>query len=406
MGLIVFYMLDILPNMQQWAGTRRVSFFGRGPVLFRFSILLVSLLLLPVIPAGAQTENSAEAEYYGELGCAHCDDFTDTILPAAEEKSGVDVGLSVYDVLSAEGYDRCEKRLADMGYEFTIFPVLIIGNNAYQGNTAIEENLLPELTYYAKHGEYRPKIIEDERADRRPRKGMRLSFLPIFLAGLIDGINPCAFATLLFFISFVSLRGRTKKETALFGLVFAAGIFIAYFFIGLGLFNLLRMSINFTMIRLVLKIVVTAVTAAFCVLTVRDFILIRKGKASDMSLQLPKSVKRKIHTAIRTGAGSAAFAAGVFVTGLFVAVLELACTGQIYFPTIAFMVQTDATLLGIGSLFLYNFAFIVPLLAVLCVVLFGIRHEKVASFFKEHIGSAKIAMAVLFAALAVLVWIF
>ncbi len=400
MGLNVFLMLDILPSMQQWTGTRRVSFF----LLAVLIVLPVSLFLVPA--ADAQTEDFAEAEYYGELGCAHCDDFTDKILPAAEKKSGVFVSLSAYDVLSADGYERCEKRLAELGYEFTIFPVFIIGNNAYQGNTAIEENLLPELTYYAKHGEYRPKIIEGAGADGRPRKGMRLSFLPIFLAGLIDGINPCAFATLLFFISFVSLRGRTKKETALFGFVFAAGIFIAYFFIGLGLFNLLRMSINFTLIRLVLKIVVTAVTAVFCVLAVRDFILIRKGKASDMSLQLPKSVKRKIHTAIRTGAGSAAFAAGVFVTGLFVAVLELACTGQIYFPTIAFMVQTDATWLGLGSLFLYNFAFIVPLLAVLVVVLFGIRHEKVASFFKDRVAAAKIAMAVLFAALAVLVWIF
>jgi cytochrome c biogenesis protein CcdA len=391
-ALNLFKGLRILPNMPGYGFLRRGTFF--------------LLLLFAALTAAAQAKTLPVVEYYGELGCAHCDDFTDTILPEAEKKSGVSVSLSAYDVLSADGYERCEQRLADLGYEFTIFPVLIIGNNAYQGNTAIEENLLPELKYYAKHGEFRPRIGEEEGADGRPRKGMRLAFLPIFLAGLIDGINPCAFATLLFFISFVSLRGRTKKETALFGLVFAAGIFIAYFFIGLGLFNLLRMSINFTLVRLVLKIVVSAVTAVFCVLTVRDFILIRKGKASDMSLQLPKSVKRKIHTAIRTGAGTAAFTAGVFVTGLFVAVLELACTGQIYFPTIAFMVQTDVTWLGIGSLFLYNFAFIVPLLAVLVVVLFGIRHEKVASFFKERIAAAKIVMAVLFAALAALVWVF
>lgn len=366
---------------------------------------LFLLLLFAALTAGGQTKTLPVVEYYGELGCAHCDDFTDTILPEAEKKSGVFVSLAAYDILSADGYERCEQRLADLGYEFTIFPVLIIGNNAYQGNSAIEENLLPELQYYAKHGEFRPKVIDDNGVEEE-RHRMRLAFLPIFLAGLIDGINPCAFATLLFFISFVSLRGRTKRETALFGLLFAAGIFIAYFFIGLGLFNLLRVSVNFTLIRLVLKIVVSAVTAVFCALTIRDVILLRKGKASDMSLQLPKSVTRKIHASIRSGAGSAAFAAGVFGTGLFVAVLELACTGQIYFPTIAFMIQTDVTLLGIGSLFLYNIAFIVPLLAVLAVVLFGIRHEKVASFFKDHMGAAKIAMAVLFAALAALVWIF
>lgn len=65
-----------------------------------------------------------------------------------------------------------------MGYAFTIFPVLLIGSNAYQGNTVIEGNLVPELTYYA-HGEYRPRITGGEDMPVR-QKGMRLSFLPIF----------------------------------------------------------------------------------------------------------------------------------------------------------------------------------------------------------------------------------
>ena len=367
-------------------------------------LVCLFILCISASSVSAQSRASVQAEYYGELGCSHCDDFTDNLLPAAEAESGITVELEMYDIISSEGYERCERRLEEEGFEFTIFPVLIIGNNAYQGNTAIETNLLPELNYYAEHGEYRPRITEYDGTVRR--KGMRLSFLPIFSAGLIDGVNPCAFATLLFFISFLSLRGRNRKQTALFGLVFAAGIFIAYFFIGLGLFNLLRMSMNFTLLRLVLKICVTAVTAVFCVLTVRDYFLIRQGKISEMSLQLPRQVKRRIHASIRGGAGSTAFAAGVFLTGLFVAVLELACTGQIYFPTIAFMVQTDVTWLGIGSLFLYNFAFIVPLLAVLCIVLFGVRHERIVSFFKKHLGGAKLSMAALFAALAVLVWIF
>ena len=373
----------------------------------RIPVLLIIFLctLLPALPVSAETDRAVKAEYYGEVGCSHCDVFTDLVLPSAEEESGVSVELEVYDILSSEGYERCQRRLEEEGYEFRIFPVLIIGNNAYQGNTAVETNLPAELRYYAEHGEFRPRITEAE-VPEGGRKRMRLSFLPIFTAGLIDGINPCAFATLLFFISFVSLRGRNKRQTAVFGLVFASGIFIAYFFIGLGLFNLLRMSLNFSLLRLVLKICVTAVTAVFCVLTVRDYILIRRGRISDMSLQLPKQVKKRIHASIRGGAGSTAFAAGVFATGLFVAVLELACTGQIYFPTIAFMVQTDVTWLGLGSLALYNFAFIVPLLAVLGLVLFGIRHERVVSFFRDHLAAAKLSMAVLFAALAALVWIF
>lgn len=41
-----------------------------------------------------------------------------------------------------------------MGQHFDIFPVLIIGNNAYQGNNAVESGLLRELSFFAKHGDY------------------------------------------------------------------------------------------------------------------------------------------------------------------------------------------------------------------------------------------------------------
>ncbi len=40
----------------------------------------------------------------------------------------------------------------------------------------------------------------------------KITFLAIIIAGFIDGINPCAFATLLFFISYLTVVGRSKKQ--------------------------------------------------------------------------------------------------------------------------------------------------------------------------------------------------
>lgn len=351
---------------------------------------------------GDPTSDGVRAEYYGEIGCTHCDDFVDKTLPAAERRAGVSVDLESFDILSAAGYERCRERLAGFGIEFKIFPVLVIGNNVYQGNSAIESNLEGELVHFAREGFFRPKLASEAREGPL----FRMAAAPIFLAGLVDGINPCAFTTLLFFLSFISLRGGTRKSLAGAGLLFAAGVFLSYLAIGLGLFNIIRAGFRMSGLRLALRVLVSGATAAFCLLTIRDLSRARAGRQGDMLLQLPPAIKRLIHTSIRNGVRGAVFPLGVFVSGAVVAVLELACTGQVYFPTLSYMVQTDTTLLGLGSLLLYNLAFISPLLAVLFLLLAGMSQETVRRYFERHLALAKGALAFTFAVLAVLVWIF
>ncbi len=372
----------------------------------RMRIIVLTLLLWSVPLAMAQ-ELSITAEYYGEIGCAHCDTFAARDLPAAEQASGVDVELVLVDILSTEGYRQCEERLAGLGYTFRFFPVLVIGQSAYQGNTAIAANLLPELKFYADHGTFRPRLVEEPVVESlAPTAAMQWAALPVFMAGLIDGINPCAFTTLLFFMSYLALRGGSRKRIAFAGLAFAAGVFLSYLLIGFGLFNALRLGGRLQSLRLALRIIVSVITAVFCALTVRDIVRLRQGRQAELSLQLPERLRLGINAAIRSGLGSRAFFAGVFGTGILVSVLELACTGQVYFPAISFMVQTDASAMGIGSLLLYNLAFITPLLGVLVLALAGIRQETVRLYFQRHLVAAKAAQAGIFAVLAVLVWVY
>ena len=81
----------------------------------------------------------ARAEYYGEIGCSHCDTFKSKQLPAAELSSGITVELELYDILSTEGFKRCETRLSELGYSFRIFPVLILGDTVFQGNSKLRK---------------------------------------------------------------------------------------------------------------------------------------------------------------------------------------------------------------------------------------------------------------------------
>jgi cytochrome c biogenesis protein CcdA len=88
--------------------------------------------------------------------------------------------------------------------------------------------------------------------------------------------------------------------------------------------------------------------------------------------------------------------------GFLISIFELACTGQVYFPTIAYMVQGENRSLGYLLLAVYNFGFIVPLLAVFLLAYAGVGSERITKAFQKNLGAVKLGLAGLFVALAVL----
>ncbi|MCF7943623.1 MAG: hypothetical protein K9L21_04250 [Spirochaetia bacterium] len=379
--------------------------------------LLLLNLLLPILLLSTATYISAEnqlqrisIEYYGDIGCSHCDVFDTKILPAAEEVSGITAEVDYINVLSKSGFEQCEKRLAEMGFRYTISPVMIIGNNVYQGNSAVEQGVLEELLYAAEYGEYLPK--REASAQKDEPEGLNLAVLPVFLAGLVDGVNPCAFATMLFFISWIALRGGSGKRMILAGIGFIVGVFIAYFIIGLGLFTVFQAAGNLTILRQVIRYLFSASAFILALLSMRDAYLIKKtGNAGSMLLQLPSGIKKRIHTVIRknqekenSGRSWLLFPA-LLITGILVALLELACTGQIYFPTIAYMVQSGYDAGAFFWLILYNAAFIFPLVLLFGLALAGVSQKNITHWFNRNVFGGKIAAAVLFLLLTVVIWV-
>jgi cytochrome c biogenesis protein CcdA len=346
-------------------------------------------------------ENNPVITYYGEIGCNHCDLFEDKILPSIEKESGVNVDLYALDILNSQYYEECESSLMDLDLEFTIFPVLFVGNNAYLGNSAIEKGLLDELVYYKKNGIFRPFSSHLSTSSG----SVSFSVFAVLFAGLVDGVNPCAFTTLVFFISFLSVQGRSKREIFITGILFSFSVFLAYFFLGLGLLNTIRLFINTSLLRFILKLLVSIVTGVFLILSIRDFYLASSGRFTEITLQLSMPIKKKIHSVIRKNNENSFLFGGVIITGLFVSIIELACTGQVYIPTIAYMIQTDSTTLGIRSLLIYNTGFILPLLIVFGAVFFGISSKILSEFFTKNIHYSKLLLSILFLFLAVTIWL-
>ena len=322
------------------------------------------------------------------------------MLPNIEKQSGVSVELYAFDILNSDYYEKCAAALNKLGLEFTIFPVLFVGNNAYPGNSALEAGLLDELIYYKKNGDFRPFSSHLSSSSGSVAMGI----IPVLFAGLIDGVNPCAFATLVFFISFLTIQGRTKREILITGILFTLSVFLAYLLLGFGLLNTMRTVIDISFIRFLMKLGVSIATVLFLILSLRDYYLARSGRFNEITLQLSLPMKKRVHNVIRRNNSKHLLFGGIIITGFTVSLIELACTGQVYLPTIAYMIQTDNSTLGIRSLLLYNIGFIAPLIVVFVAIYAGVSSSALSRFFSGKIHYAKLLLSGLFIFLAVTIW--
>jgi len=89
------------------------------------------------------------------------------------------------------------------------------------------------------------------------------------------------------------------------------------------------------------------------------------------------------------------------VLGFGVSLVELACTGQVYLPTIIFVLgipawRTQASL----ALVIYNVMFIVPLVGVFLLVYYGTTSQQLTTWLARHTAKVKLGTAVVFLLLA------
>jgi hypothetical protein len=247
------------------------------------------------------------------------------------------------------------------------------------------------------------------------RRFLSFGILTIVTAGLIDGINPCAFTVIVFFISFLAFQGYKKRELIIIGLSFISAVFLTYVLIGLGIFRFLYSLRHFYIVSKIIYYLIAFFCFIIGILAIYDLWLFKKtGKTEGMTLQLPQAVKNRIHAVIglhyrksqeeklrgASGASEKHFArliGSAFITGSLVSLLEAVCTGQLYLPTITFVLKNASLRLrALGYLLLYNLMFVVPLVIVLVSALFGATSENFSKFAMKHMIMVKLLMALIF----------
>jgi cytochrome c biogenesis protein CcdA len=185
------------------------------------------------------------------------------------------------------------------------------------------------------------------------------------------------------------------------GALFSLAVFLTYLAIGFGFFAALRAASVVPLVSTILRWALVAALVAFAGMSLYDYMLIRKGRPTEILLQLPAALKRRIHASIRTRVRTAALAGSSLVLGFLVSVFEFACTGQVYLPTLAYLARVQRQLDAIGLLVLYNLCFVTPLLVVFGASWLGVSSGRITALFQAHMGKVKLGLAAVFIGLAV-----
>lgn len=361
---------------------------------------------------------------FGSSGCRDCMEIERDLLPDIEQKYGDSILIEKYDIGLAENYEQMIRLERLYGVEGGYAPEVVVSRHILMGKEEIVARL-DEVIHDALEEpvEVKKKIKTQAAEYHPPAESLILSrfesfsIYAVMAAGLLDGVNPCAFTTIVFFISFLALVGYKRREMFFAGTSFTAAVFLTYLLIGLGIFRFLRAMKSFGGITIFIDIVIGALAFLLGVLSLIDYFKYKKSKDSKgIILRLPGFIKNKIHSVIgsdfRTERGKKKrnFLRIIWIAltaGFMVSVLESFCTGQVYLPTVAFVLRVPGKRISaLLHLILYNLAFITPLIIVFLFGLIGATSATFARFMEKRIGAIKLATAALFFLLATFLIIF
>ncbi len=378
---------------------------------------LIGMFLVP-FSSYSQESNSSKPKLiiFHSFTCHSCIKVKKEIMPEIEKKFKDKIIIEYRDIADIENYKLLlslqEKHKIKLSNDL---PIFYFGGGFLNGEAQISRKWEPFLTRSL-------QITGGEKAQVGPQidlisrfKDFRL--FTIVSAGLIDGINPCAFTVIVFFISFLALQGYKRKELIVIGLCFIFAVFLTYFLLGLGLFSFLYRINGFWLITKTVNLLIGIFSIILGIFAVLDFIKFKKtGKTEGLALQLPQSIKNQIHKVVGlhyrvdkksggSSSGSPLFKLilSALITGFLVSLLEAVCTGQTYLPTITFILKTTPylKLQAFGYLLLYNLMFIIPLLIIFILALLGVTTEQFSNFLKSRLPIIKILMAILFFGLGI-----
>ncbi|MBI2047368.1 hypothetical protein HYT26_04385 [Candidatus Pacearchaeota archaeon] len=323
--------------------------------------------------------------FYGET-CPHCAYIHPKIQKLAEKYPNFTLyELEIY--YNETNQDLFQDFVKRYEIEKPGVPAVFISNKALTGSNVIERELEANIIYFLENEPVCPLKYNKEEATAHeisPPKKIDLTIGAVILAALIDSINPCAFAVLIFLLLYITTLGASRRILKV-GIAYILSVFVVYFLAGLGLLRAIQ-SIGITSIVFQAAALISIAAGA---INVKDFFWYGKG----ITLAIPESKKGVIEKYVQKASLPAAIILGVLVS-----MFELPCTGGIYLAILS-LIAKNAYAMAVPYLLLYNLIFVLPLIIILLAVYFGMPAGHAEKFRLEKRKWLRLIMGIVMIAL-------
>jgi len=382
------------------------------------------LMVIPVasvllIPAGAPTLVPAQSapdavQIFFSAGCADCWPYVEKILVPALKAGGVTGEPAIHDFTRPGGRQLLAeratavglpRRIADSLYAFVPRPdgglLVVLGHvprslldELLDGRPLPRQLVIQQPKMHGTPEEYRlwsfaGEVVSvpihaplNETLHRLPPTPSRIllpsgdanpaTLLPaVVVTGLLDSINPCAFAVILLLVAFLFTIRKSRMQILGLGAIYVAVIFVVYFAIGLGILSTVRLSED-----------------PHFVARVGSYLLIGLGMLNlieyrwpqfPIKLHMPAIAHEKVNMLLKVATVPATIGVG-FIVGL----CTFPCSGGIYVSIITLLNAQTTYAWGLAYLTLYNFLFILPLVVILIAAGNRVTAKKWATWERTH----------------------
>jgi hypothetical protein len=367
---------------------------------------------------------SVELAYFSQKGCPKCDRAG--YLLNYLTKKYPNLRIREMDLNTSDGKrlnESLSNRINLPMAKRLIAPSIFIGNGFLSPEEITEENVEALIRKYSDRvsdseskktttlPSLSPTPEEAKKAEETIVERFKsLGIFAILVAGLIEGLNPCAFATLIFFISYLTMVGRKRKEIFWVGMGFAGTGFFTHLLLGLGLLSFVQHLSFLPLFSRIVYLITFLFALSLGLLSLYDYLQLKRGRPSKMKLQVPNFLKKRIHQTIRKTSGnleadregqSIRLLIAAIIIGFVVTLLQFTCTSQVYLPTILFVTNIPS-LRGsaVFYLILYNLIYISPLLVIFGIVYWGVTSEQLSFFLQKRASTIKLLTSLFFFTLA------
>jgi cytochrome c biogenesis protein CcdA len=266
-------------------------------------------------------------------------------------------------------------------------PFMVVGDKFLMGTREIKDSLEEEILKLEKPPGFCPLVrMSCHRVEYNPMKispiqKIEVSLPLVIISGLIDGINPCAFAVLTFLLAFLLEVSSNRKRIIAAGSAYIFSVYVTYFLAGIGLLSVIQFT---GMTGIILK-VAAGIAIIAGLISIKDYFWYGKG----ISLKIPESkkgvIERWVHKANIPGA---------LVLGFLVAMFELPCTGGIYLAILAMLADSVTKLQAVFYLLLYNLMFVLPLIVIFGLVYKGMEIKHIENWRELRKNWMKLVMGI------------